>query len=342
MKTWFNITIAEDNSSAEVSIYDAIGGFDVNAKQFVSELKDINAETIHLRINSPGGSVIDGNAIFNALSRHSAKVITHIDGLAASMASVIAMAGDEVHMADNALMMIHNPWTVSIGDADELRADAELLDKMQASILSAYGRSQYEADEIKDLMDNETWFTAQEAFDAGLIDHIEGGLRAAAADITALAETSELHIPAEKVVASLTKQIEAVTKTSADLSAEIEAQAGELERLTGELAQAKIDTGAAEAAKAEIEEKVEKLAAEIEDQATEIEAKTAELEEAKEITEKAVSERAAEIVQAATVEPVADRGEDEEKTEITREEFNTMNPFAKSEFCKRGGKIITE
>ena len=116
--TWYNMTAAEGETSAEISIYDAIGSFDVNAKQFVDELKEINADTINLRINSPGGSVIDGNAMFNALQRHPAKVVTHIDGLAASMASVIAMAGDEVHMADNALLMIHNPWTFSMGDAD--------------------------------------------------------------------------------------------------------------------------------------------------------------------------------------------------------------------------------
>jgi len=296
------MTAAEDNSSAEISIYDAIGGYDVNAKQFVDELKEINAEVINLRINSPGGSVIDGNAMFNALQRHPAKVVTHIDGLAASMASVLAMAGDEVHMADNALLMIHNPWTMSIGDADELRADAELLDKMSASILSAYGRSQYEAEEIKDLMDAETWFTAQEAFDAGLVDHIETGLRAAASDITALAASSEFSVPAEKQIVSLSKQIEAITKTGVEVSNELAEQRTKVEEISAELLEACAKVEEAETAKAEAVEAAEKVAEELAEKAVEA-------EQAKEVTEAAVSAKAAELVQGATHEPVADTGD---------------------------------
>ena len=296
------MTAAEDNSSAEISIYDAIGGYDVNAKQFVDELKEINAEVINLRINSPGGSVIDGNAMFNALQRHPAKVVTHIDGLAASMASVLAMAGDEVHMADNALLMIHNPWTMSIGDAGELRADAELLDKMSASILSAYGRSQYEAEEIKDLMDAETWFTAQEAFDAGLVDHIETGLRAAASDITALAASSEFSVPAEKQIVSLSKQIEAITKTGVEVSNELAEQRTKVGEISAELLEACAKVEEAETAKAEAVEAAEKVAAELAE-------KAAEAEQAKEVTEAAVSAKAAELVQGATHEPVADTGD---------------------------------
>ena len=320
-QTWYNITPAvDDSTSAEVSIYDAIGGYDINAKQFAEELKGIEAETIHLRINSPGGSVVDGNAIFNALNRHDAKIITHIDGLAASMASVVAMVGDEVHMADNALMMIHNPWTITMGDADDLRADAELLDKMSNSIINAYSRSQYEPEEIKDLMDAETWFTAQEALDAGLIDHIENGLRAAASDIAALAEGSELHVPAEKQIVSLSKQLEAVAKASEQISGELAEQI-----VVNQELQAKVEE--VEQAKAEAEANAEKLAAEVEEQAAEIEAqaaklesKEAEVDEAKDVTNSAVAAKAAEIVQSATVEPVAEIS-DEAETKLSSDEF---------------------
>jgi ATP-dependent Clp protease protease subunit len=308
-KTWYNMTATEDNSSAEISIYDAIGGYDVNAKQFVDELKEINAETINLRINSPGGSVIDGNAMFNALQRHPAKVVTHIDGLAASMASVIAMAGDEVHMADNALLMIHNPWTMSIGDADELRADADLLDKMSASIMSAYGRSQYEDGEIKDLMDAETWFTAQEAFDAGFVDHISTGLRAAASDITAMAASSEFSIPAEKQIASLNKQIEAISKTSQEVSEQLAERCERVEEISAELVDACATAEAIKAEKAEIEAAHAELAEQLEAKASELEAKDAEIEEALKISEASVSAKAAEIIQSATHEPVADSGD---------------------------------
>ena len=321
------MTAAEGETSAEISIYDAIGSFDVNAKQFVDELKEINADTINLRINSPGGSVIDGNAMFNALQRHPAKVITHIDGLAASMASVIAMAGDEVHMADNALLMIHNPWTFSMGDADELRADADLLDKMSASILSAYGRSQYEAEEIKDLMDAETWFTAQEAFDAGLVDHISTGLRAAASDITAMAEGAEIKVPAEKQVVSLTKQIDAISKASVEISADLleqvvinQALEAKVEEITTELASAALTMEAAEASFEQVSAELEAKAAEAETKAAELEAKDAEIEQTKEITEEVVAAKAAELVQVTAHAPVADLG-DEENNKISSDEF---------------------
>jgi len=321
------MTAAEGETSAEISIYDAIGSFDVNAKQFVDELKDINAEVINLRINSPGGSVIDGNAMFNALQRHPAKVITHIDGLAASMASVIAMAGDEVHMADNALLMIHNPWTFSMGDADELRADADLLDKMSASILSSYGRSQYEVDELKNLMDEETWFTAQEAFDAGFVDHISTGLRAAAGDITAMAEGAEIKVPAEKQVVSLTKQIDAISKASTEISADLleqvvinQALEAKVEEITTELASAALTMEAAEASVEKVAAELEAKAAEAETKAAELEAKDAEIEQTKEITEEAVAAKAAELVQVTAHAPVADLG-DEENNKISSDEF---------------------
>ena len=326
-KTWYNMTAAEGETSAEISIYDAIGSFDVNAKQFVDELKEINADTINLRINSPGGSVIDGNAMFNALQRHPAKVITHIDGLAASMASVLAMAGDEVHMADNALLMIHNPWTFSMGDADELRADADLLDKMSASILSSYGRSQYEAEELKNLMDEETWFTAQEAFDAGFVDHISTGLRAAASDITAMAAGAEIKVPAEKQVVSLTKQIDAISKASVEISADLleqvvinQALEAKVEEVTTELASAALTMEAAEASFEQVSSELEAKAAEAETKAAELEAKDAEIEQTKEITEEAVAAKAAELVQVTAHAPVADLG-DEENNKISSDEF---------------------
>ena len=349
-KTWYNITPAtEGTSEAEVSIYDAIGSFEINAKQFINELNDISADVINLRINSPGGCVIDGNAICNALQRHSAKVITHIDGLAASMASVVAMAGDEVHMADNALLMIHNPWTISMGDADELRADADLLDKMSNNILNAYGRSQYEADELKELMDAETWFTAQEAFDAGFVDHIENGLRAAASDITALAEAGELSVPVEKQLASVSKQLEAVIKTNAEICQDLCEQVAANMTLEGEISEAKEQLEQAtkaqdelQAANDELTAEVEVKNAELEAKAEEIEAKDAEIEEAREITEESVAAKAAEIMQASTVQAVADTGDDDIKTEVTREEFNTMTPRQKSEFSVSGGKIIND
>ena len=183
---WFAMdrkTDAEGNQSteAEISIYDSIGGFGISANEFIDELKGLgDVETINLRIASGGGSIVEGNTIFNALKRHSAKVVTHVDSLAASMASVIAMAGDEIHMAANALLMIHNPWTMSMGGAEQLRKDADLLDKMEANIRTSYGRSNLSAEELDEAMDAETYFTAEEALEKGFIDVISDANLAAA------------------------------------------------------------------------------------------------------------------------------------------------------------------
>lgn len=165
----------EAQDEAEILLYDEIGGFGIEANRFIAELKAVDAKTIHLRVNSPGGSVFDGVAIYNALKDHPAKIVTHIDSLAASISSVIALAGDEIVMAENAFMMIHDAWTLTIGSAAELRKVADVLDKVNASVLlPAYttktGKTE---DEIKAWMADETWFTAEEALAAGFVDSIE-------------------------------------------------------------------------------------------------------------------------------------------------------------------------
>lgn len=171
---------------AEVFIYDIIGadgwGGGLSAKDFAQQLKALgDIEQISIRINSPGGNVFDGVAIYNILDNHPAKVITYIDGMALSAASVIALAGEEVHMAENAFFMIHNPWTMAIGDATELRKDADLLDKIRDSLLNTYvSKSMLDAETIQKMMDAETWFSAQEAFDAGFISHMGESVKIAA------------------------------------------------------------------------------------------------------------------------------------------------------------------
>ena len=158
---------------AEILIYDEIGFWGIQAADFMRALSQVDAKTIHVRINSPGGSVFDGIAIYNALREHPAHVVTHVDALAASIASVIALAGDEVKIAKNAFLMIHDPWTITIGNAEELRKDAGLLDKFAQTILGVYtAKSSEKPDEIKDLMRAETWLTADEALELGLVDEV--------------------------------------------------------------------------------------------------------------------------------------------------------------------------
>jgi len=177
---WYAISETE-NDTAEISLYDEIGGFGVGAKQFLGELGRLKGKHIHLRINSPGGSVVEGTAIFNALRRHQGGVTVHIDALAASMASVIAMAGMPVYMADNALLMVHNPWTITAGDSDELRKEADLLDKLKASIRNAYQRKTgLPEDQLQTMMDAETWLDSVDAVALGFVDAIEEGVAAAA------------------------------------------------------------------------------------------------------------------------------------------------------------------
>ena len=201
MKKWFEIINKADK--AEIWIYEQIGedfwtGGGVTAKNFQKELAGIKASQIDLHINSPGGEVFDGITIYNLIKQHPANVTAHIDGLAASIASVIALAGDTVIMAENALFMIHNPWGFAMGDATEMRKTADLLDKIGGSLVAAYAsKSGKPDDEISALMDSETWMTAQEAKDAGFIDEIseQMDLAACAKFIPAMQKAKFKNIP---------------------------------------------------------------------------------------------------------------------------------------------------
>jgi ATP-dependent Clp endopeptidase proteolytic subunit ClpP len=181
MRNWYALTPKPSISETEISIFDEIGMYGISAKQFITDLKAIPAtDRIVLKIHSPGGEVFDGNAIFNALQRRG-NVEVQIEGLAASMATVISLAGMPVKMAENGFYMIHNPWGVAMGDAAELRDQAELLDKIRSNMVGAYAaKSGQDPEQIQEWMDSETWFTAAEALSAGFIDEITDTLSLAA------------------------------------------------------------------------------------------------------------------------------------------------------------------
>jgi ATP-dependent Clp endopeptidase proteolytic subunit ClpP len=171
-KSWYRIK-ALSEKEVEVYLYDEISMWGIEAEQFIREINEISAGTINLRINSPGGDVFDGTAIFNALERHPSRIVTHIDGIAASMASVVALAGDEVRMAENAFFMIHNPWGLCIGNAADMRKEAEILEKICDSMIGTYSRkSGQDKKQIRSWLDDETWFNAEEAKDAGFVSEI--------------------------------------------------------------------------------------------------------------------------------------------------------------------------
>lgn len=180
-QSWYSM-VAKSASAAEVLIYGEIGDWGITAKQFTDDLKALgDVSHLNVRINSPGGSVTDSNAIYNAIKRHSARVTVDIDGIALSMGSVIAMAGDFVSMAENGLMMIHNPWGMAVGDAAELRKSADVSDKMKGTMISSYAKKTgMSVEEISDLMDAETWYNADEALETGFIDEISDRIDLAA------------------------------------------------------------------------------------------------------------------------------------------------------------------
>lgn len=169
---------AKSNSEIEILLYEMIGqdfwtGEGTTAKSFAEDLKAAGdgIRKIHLRVNSPGGSVFDGLAIYNTLLGHGAKVTATVDGLAASIASVIIMAASEISMGDNAMMMIHNPSCMIAGDSNEMRKMAETMDKVKTSMIGAYRRhSKQSAEKIGALMDAETWMTAEETVDNGFAE----------------------------------------------------------------------------------------------------------------------------------------------------------------------------
>jgi ATP-dependent Clp protease, protease subunit len=180
MRSWY--TIRALATGAEVVIYDEIGAYGVSAKGFLAELSALPDGTpLALRLNSPGGSVFDAVAIYNALLRHSGTVTVWIDGIAASAASYIAMAGDEIVMPENAFLMIHDPAGMVMGTAVDMRAMAEALDKIKGSLLQGYAaKSGRPQEEIAPLMAAETWLDAKDALDLGFADRIAEPVRIAA------------------------------------------------------------------------------------------------------------------------------------------------------------------
>ena len=199
MNSWYSIRAR--NAGAELSIYDEIGAYGVSAKAFIAEIGALKAGTnLELRLNSPGGSVFDAVAIYNALKRHDGNVTVTIDGVAASAASYVAMAGDEIVMPENAFLMIHDPSGLVMGTAGDMRDMAEALDKIAGSLIKGYAAKSGKPDEeIATLMAAETWFDAAEAVEAGFADRIAEPVRIAARfDIATFRNAPPLLVEAVK------------------------------------------------------------------------------------------------------------------------------------------------
>ncbi|PEE62856.1 peptidase S14 [Bacillus thuringiensis] len=166
---------AKGENEYKLTVYGSIGGWfsENNAEAIRRKIQDVKAEKIHVHINSGGGSAFDGVAICNQLKQHSAEIIVHIDGWAASAASVIAMAGDKIIMPSNTMMMIHQASTFEYGNADLFEKTARDLRKIDSALAASYKKRFVGTDEeLKQLLKDETWLTAEEAVALGLADEI--------------------------------------------------------------------------------------------------------------------------------------------------------------------------
>jgi ATP-dependent Clp protease protease subunit len=181
MKTWFRIQAAADGKPAEVFLYEDIGVWGVSAQQFIDAVRALGDIPIVVRINSLGGDAFAGIAMYSYLSGRKARVDVIVDSVAASAASIVAMAGKEIRIAESGFIMIHNPLTMALGDGEDMRKAAELLDSLRDAYAKAYARrSGKTLEECKAWMAADTWFDADAAVANGFANRIEEGLKAAA------------------------------------------------------------------------------------------------------------------------------------------------------------------
>lgn len=182
-RQWFKVN--KEQSIPEVFIYDQIGldfwGDGLSPQTLINEIKQIKQNTFRLHINSPGGFVYDGYSIYHHLNRLNKRIIVYIDGIAASIASVVAMVGDEIIIPEAGEFMIHDPWSMVIGNSREMRKEADSLDGIKDSILGIYqARTGLSRDRLHQLMADETTLRGPEAYELGFADEVEENKKAAA------------------------------------------------------------------------------------------------------------------------------------------------------------------
>lgn len=375
MKTWYSIKAqAGDPSTASISIHDEIGAWGVSAKQFINDLRALGpVQTINLSIHSPGGEVFDGIAIYNALKNHPATVNATIEGIAASMASVIAMAADSISIPSNAFLMIHNPSGMVWGDAEDMQDMAALLNKLRDSLLSAYTtKTGMTEASIIEMMDAETWLTGKEAVEMGFADVLTDEVKAAAvfagidtkhfrkmpAAITD-SPTPETPSAPEQVEPEKTEEtapaVQPEETPSAPEGETTEVKASLWDRVSSFFGKGEPDA----ALKARVTEHEATITArdaeivtlkaritELEPKAAQLDqltAKVAELESQKTTTDKA----AAAIVASFGLDPAAEQKlppvvEAKEPKQLTMSAFNALSVPERNAFFREGGKLVED
>ncbi len=180
-REWITIKNNAETREASIYIYDEISWFGILAEDVLEQIQSLDVDVINVHINSPGGSVFEGIAIYNLLKNHKAKVVTKNDGIAASIASVIMLAGDEIEMSEAALFMVHDPSSIVWGTAEDMRKEAEVLDAIKSTIVGVYtSKTGMKEEEARQLMADETWLDAAACLDKGFIDSTFEGSKAAA------------------------------------------------------------------------------------------------------------------------------------------------------------------
>ena len=177
---WYNFQ-NKAGKPADVYIFDEIGTYGITAQEFITDIKDLKDTPINLRINSLGGDVFDGMAMYNVIKRREAKTTVYIEGIAASIATIISLGADEVVMAENSLFMIHNAWGGTMGEAKDMRKTADTLEKITGELTDIYRKKTgLSYDALAEMMDEETWLNANEALEMGFIDTISDSIKVAA------------------------------------------------------------------------------------------------------------------------------------------------------------------
>jgi ATP-dependent Clp endopeptidase proteolytic subunit ClpP len=177
---WYNIQ-NKAGETADVYIFEEIGMYGVTAQDFISEIKDLKDKPINLRINSLGGDVFNGMAIYNVIKKRESKTTVYIEGIAASIATIIALGADEVIMSENSLFMIHNAWGGTMGNSKDMRKSADTLDKISNELTEIYVKKTGLAyNRVTEMMDEETWLSAEEAYELGFVDTVSDAIKVAA------------------------------------------------------------------------------------------------------------------------------------------------------------------
>lgn len=353
---WFNVTNKTEDS-ADVSIFDEIGGFGVSAKEFCKEISALAGKHINLRINSPGGSIVEGQAIISALSRHGAGFTAWVEGLAASMASVIACAADKCYMADGAMMMIHRASTFSFGDAESLRKDANILEKFEKGIVNVYvkktGRDEAE---INAMLAEETWMDPLEAVALGFADGITGSTPAMACitpeTMRAKFDTFKANMSKDQEPIENAPDAKAEDANDLKVCVEVEVDTGpapempedpedpEQEQaitITEPVAFISADVVAVRAENASLRSQIEALNAKHASALLEIEAAHKSHIEAKDSLIESLEK--ARGLTAAAVVPAVKITADGSQAVLTKAQFDALTPAEKAAHFKRGGKL---